>query len=387
MTRVESRSGPVTVSLAGGGTGGHVVPGLHLLSHLHRMGAAPERVLWFLTGRAVEEEVLGGAGDAGDAGDLGCALERVVLRLEPPGGGAPSLARVARRLLPETLRARRALKTSRASVLLGLGGFTSLPAALAARTLRVPFALLEINAAAGRATRALAPLATRVFHAWPDTAPSAGGSDAKHRVLGPPLSPEYLAEPATDAEAAEARAERGLDPARPLLLVLGGSQGAGALNAFVRARRDALLAAGVQTVHQVGPGRIAEGAAPAPGYQPVEYLRPVHAALRAATLVLCRGGASTIAEVGAAGRAAVVVPYPHSPDRHQEKNARRLGDGAIVVDERELGDPTLALLLRLASEAGADERSRRAAASAAAVPRDAGTRIAAELLELAALRG
>jgi UDP-N-acetylglucosamine--N-acetylmuramyl-(pentapeptide) pyrophosphoryl-undecaprenol N-acetylglucosamine transferase len=356
------------------------VPGLHLLSHFQRIGAAPERVVWFLTGRAVEQQVLGGSGEMPEE-IRALALERVTLALEPAGGGAPSLARVALRLLPETLRARRALRRARADVLLGLGGFTSLPAALAARSLGIPFALLEINAAAGRATRALTPLAARVFHAWPDTAPS--DDDAKHRVTGPPLAPEYLAAPADDAEAAEARAHLGFDPARPLLLVLGGSQGAGALNDFVRARRDALLGAGLQVVHQVGPGRLAEGAAPARGYLPVEYLRPVHLALRAATVVLCRGGASTIAEVGASGRAAVVVPYPHSPDRHQEKNAARLGDGALVVAEAELGDATLARLVELASEAGSPERRRRAAAAAAAVPRDAGERIARELLALA----
>jgi UDP-N-acetylglucosamine--N-acetylmuramyl-(pentapeptide) pyrophosphoryl-undecaprenol N-acetylglucosamine transferase len=172
-------------------------------------------------------------------------------------------------------------------------------------------------------------------------------------------------------------------PDRPLLLVLGGSQGAKALNDFVRARAGALLAADVQVLHQVGPGRLAEGAAAQAGYLPVEYLRPVHSFLRAATLVLCRGGASTIAEVGAAGRAAVVVPYPHSFDAHQEQNARRLGEGAVIVPERELGDPTLALLLRLSSAQGRPERELRAAASARAVPRDAGALLAAEVLRLA----
>jgi UDP-N-acetylglucosamine--N-acetylmuramyl-(pentapeptide) pyrophosphoryl-undecaprenol N-acetylglucosamine transferase len=350
---------------------------LHLLSHLQRAGALPARILWFLTGRAVEDEVLSGAAEA----LAPAVLERVPLALEPPGGGAPSLARIAARLAPETLRARAALKRSRARALLGLGGFTSLPAALAARSLGIPFALLEINAASGRATRALAPLAARVFHAWPDTAPA--GESQKHRVLGPPLAPEYLAEPASEEEAAEARAHLGFHPERPLLLVLGGSQGAKGLNDFVRERAGALVAGGVQMLHQVGPGRLAEGAAARPGYLPVEYLRPVHAALRAATLVLCRGGASTIAEVGAAGRASVVVPYPHSFDAHQEKNARHLGEGAVIVPERELGDATLELLLRLLSPAGREERARRAAAAARAVPRDAGARLAAEVLELA----
>jgi UDP-N-acetylglucosamine--N-acetylmuramyl-(pentapeptide) pyrophosphoryl-undecaprenol N-acetylglucosamine transferase len=102
--------------------------------------------------------------------------------------------------------------------------------------------------------------------------------------------------------------------------------------------------------------------------------------------VLCRGGASTVAEVGASGRAALVVPYPHSFDAHQEKNARHLGEGALIVPEADLGDVTLALLLRLLSPAGREERARRAAVAAHAVPRDAGARLAAEVLELARAR-
>ena len=365
-----------TLSLAGGGTGGHVVPGLHLLIHLQRGASAPTRVVWFLTGRPVEEEVLAGADEALSP----TILERVPLALEPEGGGAPSIPRVLLRLLPATLRARAALRRNRASVLLGLGGFTSLPAALAARSLGIPFALLEINAAAGRATRALTPLAARVFHAWSNTAPSEG---RKHRVLGPPLDPAFLEAPADDEEAAKERSKLGLDPTRPLLLVLGGSQGAGALNDFVRASAAGWVAGGATIVHQVGPGRLDEGEAPSKGYLPVEYLRPVHTALRAATLVLCRGGASTVAEVGASGRASVVVPYPHSPDKHQDRNAERLGEGAVIVPQAELGAAVAARIATLLGGSGREERQRRAAVAAGSVPRDAGARIAQELLELA----
>ncbi|MEM7307524.1 MAG: UDP-N-acetylglucosamine--N-acetylmuramyl-(pentapeptide) pyrophosphoryl-undecaprenol N-acetylglucosamine transferase [Planctomycetota bacterium] len=368
-----------TLSLAGGGTGGHVVPGLHLLSHLRRAGAPPARVVWFLTGRAVEAQVLEGAEE-----ELApTVLERVPLALEPPGGGAPSRPRVLARAFPETLRARRALSRTAAKVVLGLGGFTSMPAALAAKSLGLPFALLEINAASGRATRALTPLAARIFHAWPDTVPAR--ADERHLVCGPPLAPAFLAAPPDEAESAGERAQQGLDPERPLLLVLGGSQGAKPLNAFVRDAAGALIEAGAQVVHQVGPGRLDEGLAPSAGYRPVEYLRPVHGMLRAATLVLCRGGASTVAEVGATGRPAVVVPYPHSPDAHQQRNAERLGEGAVIVPQEELGERLLPLVQRLLAPAGADELRRRAAASAEAVPRDAGERMAEALLTLAKL--
>ena len=90
-----------------------------------------------------------------------------------------------------------------------------------------------------------------------------------------------------------------------------------------------------------------------------------------------------MAEVGASGRASVVVPYPHSPDAHQERNAERLGEGAVIVPQAELGDAVAARIATLLGTSGREERHHRAAAAAGSVPRDAGARIAAEVLELA----
>lgn len=362
-----------SMALAGGGTGGHVVPGLHLLSHFQRGGDLAD-VLWFGAGRPVEERVLAGAEERLRP----ARLERVHLRLEPPGGGAPSLARLVLRSAPETRRARAALRRHGSRVLLGLGGFTSLPAVLAARSLGIPVALLEINAKPGKATRTLRPLARRVFHAWPDTV-----KDGRDLHTGPPLAPAFLAGAPSDGESRAARAALGFGAEAPLLVVLGGSQGAGALNGFLAAHGPRLAAGGLQLLHQVGPGRAAEAAPAAPGYRAVEYVEDVVGALRAATLVLCRGGASTVAEVGALGRPALVVPYPHAPDRHQEHNARQLGAGARIVDEAALDGAFAAELLRLAGPPGEEERRRMAAALVRAVPADAGRRIAAELRALA----
>ncbi|MSR62555.1 MAG: hypothetical protein EXS08_08945 [Planctomycetes bacterium] len=399
------------LALAGGGTGGHVVPGLHLLEHLRARGAVPEDVLWFSAGRAVEERVLSGARER--LGPL--ALERVVLSLEPAESGAPSWLRLLARTAPEMNRARRALERHASDVLLALGGYTMLPAVLAARSLGVPVVLLEINSVSGRATRALSGLSERVVHAWPTPGatlsrlPAGGGpgqertstgssgpsrasvlnrlffGSGRHACFGPPLAPSFLrAEPSAEQIFA-ARVALGFRAELPLVLVLGGSQGAAGLNRFLRTHAAALGAAGLQVLHQTGPGRACEGADEQAGgrYRACEYLDDVASALDAATLVLCRGGASTLAEVAARARPALVVPYPHHKDRHQEKNALALGAGVRIVPEERLDAAFVSTLARLAGPAGERERASMASALRACMPRDGVQRLADELLLVA----
>ncbi len=370
------------LAFAGGGTGGHVVPGLHVLAHLENASRAPRDLLWFGAGREIEERALKRSS---------ALLERIpfehsVLSLEPPGGGAPSLARVAAKTVPAFRAARRAMKRHGSKVLLGLGGYTMVPAILAARSLGLPVLLLEINAASGRATRALSPLATRVYHAWPSTLPAAsrrGSGAGRHVALGPPLAPAFLAGAPDAQDSARERERLGFDPERPLLAVLGGSQGARALNNYLTQWAPKLVGSGLQVLHQVGPGRRSEGCEPFLGYRAVEYVDDMVGLLRAATLVLCRGGASTLAEVAALGRPAWVVPYPHHPDQHQAANARSLGDGVRIKREDELSASLAEELLRAASHEGADARLSMTRTLVRAVPSDAGERLAEELVRFA----
>lgn len=374
MSMTHSAPGP-RLAFAGGGTGGHIVPGLHLLADARARGAEPADLVWFTSGRAVEEPAFAGL----DA--LAPDCERVVLPLEPAGGGAPSLLQLARRTLPATWRARRALVAHRSEVLLGLGGFTSLPAVLAARSLGLPCALLEVNAVPGKATRTLARLVRRVYHASPASAPADPGD--RHRVFGPPLDPALAGDRGTVDERRATARGAGLPADDPLLLVLGGSQGAGSLNRFVTEHAEELLAGGMEILHQCGPGRLAEAPRERAGLVVREYLAEVPALLRAADLVLCRGGASTLAEVAAARVPAVVVPYPHHGDRHQERNACGLADGVRIVDDERLDAALAGELVRLIGADGAADRARCSAALERAVPRDAAQRILDDLAQLA----
>ncbi len=372
--------GGLRLALAGGGTGGHLVPGLHLLDGIAGRPGALVDLLWLHGARPIEERVLAGLG----AQAFGVPMERVRLALEAAGGGAPHLAAVCARLPRAVLSARRALLRHRSEVVLGLGGFVSVPVVLAAKSLGIPATVLEINAVPGRATRALAPLCARVFHAWRGSLPPRPA--ARDRLVGPPLSRAFtsgVGRGIRSEDRESARRALGFESERALLVVLGGSQGAGALNAFVRGVLDVLLGAGLSVLHQVGPGRLDEAATERAGYRAVEYIDDVARALRAAELALCRGGASTLAEIAALEVPVCVVPYPHHADRHQERNAHELADGAVVIEERALGPAALERIVVLASEAGQAERERMRAALQGRIPRDSAQRIFGELEELA----
>lgn len=361
------------LALAGGGTGGHITPGRCVLEGLAACGARVEDLVWFTSGRAVEDAALRGVGETPGVE----AWTRIVGQLEPPSGGAPGKLRIASRLLPEVWRARRALRRHGSEVLLGLGGFSAFAPLLAARSLGIPCAWLEVNTVRGRATRLLAPRCERVWHAWEATL----GDGAGEEVVGPPLEAR-LFQDADATEGAAARVALGFEESAPLLVVLGGSQGALGLNRFVALHAGEWVRAGVSVLHQCGPGRTAEGAGALAGYRAVEFLDDVPAVLEAAQLALARAGASTVAEIGAARLPAVFVPHPSSPDRHQQRNAELLGAGARVVDEADLCGEYAEELARLVGPEGAQERADMRAVLAGRVQSGGAERVARGLLAL-----
>ncbi len=371
------------LALAGGGTGGHVVPGTHLLRHLKGSGGL-DSLLWFGAGRTAERRALDGVEAHLDAE---VSFTKVDLPLESPAGGAPRLRDLAIRFAPATRKARAALLADKTEVVCGLGGFTCLPVVLAARSLRLPTALLEINAVKGKATRWLSPLCERVLHAWPSTMPPAERLDpdaGKHRVIGPPLGPAFTAPPLAEQARRAAVEALGFDSDRLLVLVLGGSQGAQALNSLMRERHAEFEERGCAVLHQVGPGRLEEGGQASRHYYAREYVDDVAGTLRAASLVICRGGASTLAEVAAAGTPAVVVPYPHHRDGHQRANAEALGNGVVLVEESRGQTAILNAALDLLGQES--ELERRGQTLRDAIPKTGASRLFKELSLLSTSR-
>jgi UDP-N-acetylglucosamine--N-acetylmuramyl-(pentapeptide) pyrophosphoryl-undecaprenol N-acetylglucosamine transferase len=279
--------------------------------------------------------------------------------------GAAALA------LPACLRI---VRRRRPDVVLGGGGYVAGPMVLAAGMLRVPAALTEADAHLGFANRLAAPFAHRVFLAYPIE----GLTGAKYRVVGRPI-PERARSVPRD----EARRQFELPEKGSVVLVFGGSQGARRLNeAAVAAFADA----GPAVLHLSGERDYAELAPRVrrADYRLLAFTDDFGAALTAADLVVARAGGS-VWEVAAAGRPALLVPYPHATADHQTKNARYFeqGGGAVVVSDTELD------LRRQVEQLLADQsRLERMSEAMRRLARpEAADVIAEELIALARARG
>ncbi len=266
---------------------------------------------------------------------------------------------------------RRILARRRPSVVLGGGGYVAGPMVLAAWTMRIPAALMEADAHVGLANRLAAPFARRVFLAFPVE----GRVGGKYRVTGRPVP---ASSKATSRE--EGRRRFGLPREGPVLLVFGGSQGARSLNELVVER---FAAAGPAILHLAGERdyEALRARVTRPDYRLLAFTKEFGAALAACDLALARAGGS-VYELAAAGKPAILVPYPWATADHQTKNARffeRAGAAVVVPDdERDRIPELVASLLGDAERLQAMERRMLALAR----PR-AAEEIAEELIALA----
>ncbi len=288
----------------------------------------------------------------------------------------------ARRLSPATLRAPLvALRAGRrcrafvreADVVLGMGGYVSVPVSLAARRERVPLVLHEQNAAPGLANRVAARWARAVAVSFEDSA-GRFPRRAPTVVTGNPVREAIVRVRATrDALRDEAVRTLDLDPGRRTVVVFGGSQGARRLNrAAVGAAGPVVHGADLQLVLLTGPAlhpEVERALAGADHVRAVPFLERMELAYAAADLLVCRAGATTVAELTVCGLPAILVPYPHATGKHQEANARaivRAGGAEILSDEQATAD---ALAHRILSLAGDRERLTSMAGGSAAAGR------------------
>jgi UDP-N-acetylglucosamine--N-acetylmuramyl-(pentapeptide) pyrophosphoryl-undecaprenol N-acetylglucosamine transferase len=221
----------------------------------------------------------------------------------------------------------RILRRRRPDVVLGAGGYVAGPMVFAAGILRIPAGLTEADAHLGLANRLAAPFAARVFLAFPID----GVNGDKYRVVGRPIPGR-----SRPVDPDEARKRFGLPSQGPVVLVFGGSQGARRLN---EAALEALASEGPAVLHLAGERDFSAlaGHARRDDYVLLPFTDEFGAALSAADLVVARAGGSTW-EIAAAGKPALLVPYPYATADHQAKNARyfEAGGGAVVVPEPDL---------------------------------------------------
>lgn len=364
-------SRPLSIVLAGGGTGGHIEPMLALADALRRRSADGElRITCLGTERGMETRLVPARGY-----DL-----RLIPPVPLPRRPTLDLLRVPGRVRRAVAQTRALLDELAADVVVGFGGYVALPAYLAARRAGIPIVVHEQNALPGLANRIGARLAARVAVTTPGT-PLHGGVH-----VGMPLrvAISSLDRPALRAEA---RAAFGLQADRPTLLVFGGSQGAATLNRAAVGAAEVLSAAGIQVLHARGPKNTdvqAPGATPgAAPYVVVDYLDRMDLAYAAADLALCRSGAVTVAELSAVGLPGAFVPLPIG-NGEQRRNALPVVEagGGLLVEDAELTPAWIAEhLVPLLTDADALAGYARHAAAAGAP--DADERLAEMVLDVA----
>lgn len=348
---VSSPRAPVRVLMVAGGTGGHVFPALAVAEELRRrsqtgLTTGPQYEILFLgTRRGIEDRVIPSAG---------FSLRKI------SGAGLKGIGGWKRfrnlMVLPQSaIQTARVFHVFRPQVVLGLGGYLAGPAMLRAALQRIPTVLIEPNAIPGFTNRVLAPLVRVAAVAFAETAKYYG---RKARLTGNPIRPAFALVP-----------PRRHEPPFTIL-VLGGSLGARAINDCVTASLDLFPGGGnlPRFIHQSGEGdynKVRQA------YQdrgvPAEvhaFIEDVPAALAQADLVISRAGGNAVAELAAAGKACLLVPFPGAADQHQLANARamaRAGAARVFVQKDLTPEKLFSEIQALAANRDEIEKLERAA--------------------------
>lgn len=363
----------MNILIAGGGTGGHLYPGIALARELMRRDPAT-KVSFVGTAQGIEARVVPREG-----------FELDLIKVAGLKGKNRVERAIGFGLLPiAALDALRVITKRKPDVVVGVGGFASGPVLALAALFGYPTMVLEQNALPGVTNRLLAHVVRAAavnFEAALQYFPRTGF------VAGNPVRPEFF--PAQNEEAND-RSNLPRDAAR--VLIFGGSQGAHAINMAAVEAASRLAAAGVRLAitHQTGERDLdlVRDAYQRAGLEArVEtFIFQIDREMKSADLVVCRAGATTLAELAASGTPAVLVPLPNSTDDHQRKNAEvfAASGAAVVIEQRELQASLPGVLSALLSDA--DRRRRMRAAARALARPDAAARIADRVEMLAGRR-
>lgn len=326
--------------IAGGGTGGHLFPGIAVAEEFLSRDPANE-VLFVGTERGIEARAVPAAG---------YALE-LISAAGIRGKGTLGQLKGAALMINGYAQSRKILKRFRPDMVLGVGGYASLPMVLAARGMQIPRFIHEQNAIPGLTNRLLARFADKVFITLDESAryfPSAStlltGNPLRRQILDM-VAAQNISPPAQGPEARSEQRESGI----LRLFVFGGSQGAHAINTAMMEALPLLQDSRTRLAitHQTGEKDLAEVTAAyrAAGVEATvtPFISDMAAEYARADLIICRAGATTIAEITACAKACLFVPFPHAVDDHQRKNAEALlkKDACFMMPERELTGKTL----------------------------------------------
>ena len=359
----------LSVLIAGGGTGGHLDPGIAVAREL--MSRVPDAQVTFVgTAAGIEARVVPREGFTLD----------VIRSAGLKGKSLQSIARGVALLPLSALDAAQVISKRRPSIVIGVGGYSSGPVVLLAALRGIPTLLMEQNAMPGVTNRLLSPVVNAAAVTYQESVRFFGG---KSFVSGNPVRPEFFQNEGAHANDIQ-------PPGAARILVFGGSQGAHAINVAMveAAARLAAAAPRVAITHQTGERDLEMVRA---GYQRAglearvePFLFAMDREMKSADVVVCRAGATTLAELAAAGNASILIPLPTATDDHQRKNALALvSQGAAQgIEQRELtGDRRASEIVALV---GDPERRRRMSGAARRLARpDAAKAIVDRILALA----
>ncbi|UCH06774.1 MAG: undecaprenyldiphospho-muramoylpentapeptide beta-N-acetylglucosaminyltransferase [Deltaproteobacteria bacterium] len=317
----------IRIIIAGGGTGGHLFPGIAIATGLR--ARCDDMDILFVVGRKkMEKAIIHKAGFEARSIDVEGVL----------GKGVLELMRALIKVLVSLIQSLVIVRDFRPHLIVGVGGYSSGPLCLVARLLRVPTAIHEQNSFPGLTNRMLAPLVKKVFISFEESRKYFKRKDVF--LTGNPVREELL------HDRALSKPTNGTFT----ILVVGGSQGARAINRAVVSALAVLTEQGLQpfVIHQTGKAHVNEIRAEYQRHgfagEVREFIDDMASAYGRADLVVCRAGATTLAELAALGKPSILIPYPYAAHQHQEVNARALvaAGGADMILEHELDGAGLA---------------------------------------------
>ena len=334
------------ICLSGGGTGGHVYPALAMGDELKSRG---HEVIYVGAAERLEGRV------APERGYEFHPLEAP----QYPRRGLMGKIRFMFSLLGSIINARAILRREKPDLVLGVGGYIMAPTVLAGYTLGIASVIHEFNVTPGKANRLCARYTNMILLTY-DATRAKITTKAEMVTVGCPVAPQIL-----QGDRAEAIARYNLDSSRPILAVVGGSLGAQALNALALAGAR-LTSRDWQLLWITGPRYIDEVSedlgTPPVGVTVVGYEDRMELAYAAADLVVARAGSSTLSELTAIGKPAILIPSPNVTDNHQEGNARGLeAEGAAwVLTENDLDIPSALEMIteKLHDKAGLEKMAK-----------------------------
>jgi UDP-N-acetylglucosamine--N-acetylmuramyl-(pentapeptide) pyrophosphoryl-undecaprenol N-acetylglucosamine transferase len=352
------------IVIAGGGTGGHIFPAVAIAQQLRKL--EPDMEILFIGAKGkMEMEKVPQAGFSIEGLDIaGFNRSSLIKNIWLPF-----------KLVKSWLQVRGIFRRFRPDAAIGVGGYSSFPVLKYAQSAGIPTFIHESNSFAGRSNIMLGKGARRIFVAT-DGMEKFFPAD-RITVSGNPVRAS-ISSVARDRD--ESARQFGLDPQKPVVLVVGGSLGARSINEAIAAGVDRILGAGLQLIWQTGKSFEAGGAA-RPGLWVGPFITEMDMAYAAADLIVSRAGAMAIAEITVMGKPAIFVPYPHAAEDHQTANAQsmvRQGAGMMVSDA-DAASRLVDAVLELAGDKQRQEALKAAAAKLAI--RDADQRIARDILE------